>query len=629
MLCDDTEEIRQYLRFEIEMDPLLHVVGEAVNGKEAIDLAAKLQPDVILLDLSMPVMSGPAALPHIRRVSPNTKVIVLSGLSWREAAAQLPPGVAAERFIEKGTSVRSILDAVRQICGVEEESPLSRLVGSPVGELFERSLDLLCIANTDGYFLHLSPSWEKVLGWTVHDLTSKPFIAFVHPDDREPTVNVTEELGAGRDALEFENRYVCKDGTYRWLSWLVGGARPDGLLFARARDITAEKAVRDERETLAAIVRSSFDAIVGLDLNGDIRTWNPAAEVLYGYSSEEVLGAHISLVAPDPDEVYDFLARARLGEVSRLETTRLTKTGAEVDVMLTVSPTHASNGSVIGTSHIAMDITERKRAELAATRMHEELEDRVWQRTRELEERTQELQTKAEELQRSMAELDSFAYTVSHDLKAPLRAMDGFSRILLEHVREDADPDQARYLSFIRENAQSMQKLVDGLLAFARLGRRGLQPVRLAPEILVNQAISDLGSSVERERLVIQVKTMPDCWADPTLLKQVFVNLLGNSAKFTRTVDAAHVEVGAIRDDGRTVYYVRDNGIGFEQKYADRVFGVFQRLHRAEDYEGTGIGLANVQRIIEKHAGTVWCESEVGDGTTFFFTLGLEEGASE
>ena len=629
LLCDDTEEVRQYLRFEIESDPSMHVVGEAVNGREAIDLAAKLRPDVILLDMSMPVMGGPEALPHIRRVSPNTKVIVLSGLSWREAAAQLPPGVVAERFIEKGASLRSILDVVREICGLEGATPLDRLVGSPITELFERSLDLLCVANTDGYFLRLSPSWEKLLGWTIQEMTSKPFLAFVHPEDRDATAAVAEGLGAGQDAFEFENRYVCRDGSYRWLSWVVRAAGPDGLLFGRARDVTEEKALRDEREALAAIVRSSFDAIVGLDLNGEIRTWNPAAEVLFGYSHEEAVGEHVSLIATDIDEVYDFLARARLGQVSRLETTRVTKAGARVDVMLTVSPTYASDGSVTGTSNIAMDVTERRRADAAAARMHEELEDRVWQRTRDLEERTEELQKKTEELESSMAELDSFAYTVSHDLKAPLRAMDGFSRILLDDEGVPTNPEQVRYLSFIRQNAQSMQRLVDGLLAFARLGRRALQPVRLSPGILAHQAISDLGPIVERDRMMIQVKSMPDCWADPTLLKQVFVNLLGNAAKFTRKVNGAQIEVGATTEDGETVYYVKDNGVGFEQKYADRVFGVFQRLHRAEDYEGTGIGLANVQRIVEKHSGKIWCESTLGEGATFFFTLGLQEEDSE
>jgi light-regulated signal transduction histidine kinase (bacteriophytochrome) len=249
----------------------------------------------------------------------------------------------------------------------------------------------------------------------------------------------------------------------------------------------------------------------------------------------------------------------------------------------------------------------------------------VHQRTQELERKTSELEARTEELQASMGELDAFAYTVSHDLRAPLRAMDGFSRILLEDHSDQLRPEATRYLQFIRRSAQDMQSLVDGLLAFSRLGHRALALVTLSPAVLIRQALSDLGDAAQRPDLHIEVDPgLPECQADPVLLKQVFVNLLSNSIKFTKGCNPARINVGFTSVNNRTVYFVRDNGVGFDSEYADKAFGVFQRLHRAEDFEGTGIGLAHVRRIVEKHDGRIWAEGHPGRGATFSFTIGTE-----
>lgn len=624
LLCDDTPEILEYLRHEIGTDPFMEVVGEATNGREAIQLAERLLPDVVLLDISMPIMDGSEALPYIKEVSPGSKVIVISGFTWTEAATRLP-GDVVEGFVEKGTSLRSILDVLRRVCDLPGPGAEERFSGVSDKDLVDQSMDLLCIAGPNGYFLHVNPSWERVVGWTAEELKARPFIEFIHPNDRPRTIEEADELRHGRSSVEFENRFLCKDGSYRWLSWVTASSGDGSLLYARARDITEEKLVRDEREELAAIVRSSSEAIVGLDLNGTIRTWNPAAEAMYGYAAEEAIGEHITLIAQSRDEVYDFMARVRLGDVSRFETRQVTRSGSIIHVALTVSPTYTSDGTLIGASNISIDITSWKLDQTETSRLNDELEERVAARTKELRDRTEQLQRKAQELEESMSELDAFAYTVSHDLKAPLRAMDGFSRILIDELHVSVSDQHRTYLGFIRQNAQSMQGLVDGLLAFARLGRRSLQPVLLSPEVLVEQAVSDLGPAVDRGVVNIQMEEMPACFADPTLLKQVFVNLLSNAVKFTRGVDNASIQIGATEIDGQTAYFIRDNGVGFDARYSDRIFGVFQRLHRAEDYEGTGIGLANVQRIIDKHDGTVWSESELGSGATFYFTLGLGE----
>jgi signal transduction histidine kinase len=218
-------------------------------------------------------------------------------------------------------------------------------------------------------------------------------------------------------------------------------------------------------------------------------------------------------------------------------------------------------------------------------------------------------------------ELDAFSYSVSHDLRSPLRAIDGFARILLEEHAPQLSPDAQRYLHLVRDNAQQLGRLVDDLLAFSRLSRQPLATRQVAPTAAVREALAELRPDQEGRRVDVALDDLPPCQADPALLKQVFVNLLANALKFTAGQDVARIAVGWCEQGGVPVYFVRDNGVGFDMRYAHKLFGVFQRLHRAEDYDGTGVGLATVQRIIHRHGGRIWAEAETDRGATFFFTL--------
>jgi len=257
---------------------------------------------------------------------------------------------------------------------------------------------------------------------------------------------------------------------------------------------------------------------------------------------------------------------------------------------------------------------ERKKAEGEVRRLNAELEQRVHNRTAELE--------------ASNKELEALTYTVAHDLRAPLRAIDGFSQILLKEYAALLPADAQRYLHLNRQNVQRMDQLVDGLLTFARLHRQVLQKRTVDTGALVRQVVDARRERQPERKIEITIRDLPGCTADPALLKQVFTYLLDNAFKFTRRCATARIEVGAYPDPNRSgghVYFVKDNGVGFDMQYVHKLFGVFQRLHRTEDYPGTGVGLAVVQRIVHRHGGRIWAEGAVDQGATFSFTL---EGGS-
>ncbi len=262
------------------------------------------------------------------------------------------------------------------------------------------------------------------------------------------------------------------------------------------------------------------------------------------------------------------------------------------------------------TADLEREMAERARAEQEVRRMNGDLERRVAERTAQLEV--------------SNKELDAFCYSVSHDLRAPLRAIAGFSRILLdEHLAVLPDKGQ-KYLRRVHENTRQMGQLVDDLLAFSRLSRQPIRTEPVDPAALVRQCLEGLRGEHEGRHVEIVLGNLPPCAADPALLRQVWMNLLSNALKYTRRRNPAQLEIGCRRDDlaGARAYYVKDNGAGFDMAYAHNLFGVFQRLHLAEDYEGTGVGLAIVQRIIGRHGGRVWAEAAPERGATFYFTLG-------
>ncbi len=365
---------------------------------------------------------------------------------------------------------------------------------------------------------------------------------------------------------------------------------------------------------------------------------------------ERVIGSTIERwVAAESHGKLQRLLRIAEAEASRVELDLISGDQMVVPVYLSVS-TLSVEGWPEALGTVVADLTERKHAEQEIRVLNMELEQRVSDRTAELalsngllskevEERklteaeirrlNASLNERARALEASNRELEAFSYSVSHDLRAPLRGIDGFARILVEEYEAQLPERAQHYLQAIRDSTGHMDELINALLGLSRLGRQDLHACETDPAAIVRQVIDEVTAEQRGRQIQFVIgdprsdsaDSLPLCRADPALLKQVYFNLLANAVKFTRTRPVACIEVGAVPVDGKTAYYVRDNGVGFDMKYADRLFGVFQRMHGSNEYEGTGVGLAIVQRIIQRHGGRIWAEAALDQGATFFFTL--------
>jgi PAS domain S-box-containing protein len=293
--------------------------------------------------------------------------------------------------------------------------------------------------------------------------------------------------------------------------------------------------------------------------------------------------------------------------VIEFEAQNYRKDGSIIWITCNARAVREKNGELRYYEGTITDITERKQAEEEIYHLNTELEQRVIERTAQLEE--------------SNKELESFSYSVSHDLRTPLRAIDGYSRILQDEYAQSFPPDAVRLLESVRTGSQQMSRLIDDLLKFSRLSRLPVNKQPVEPYDLIQRALNMLEHEQKDRQVEITIGPLPTCQGDPSLLLQVWINLLANALKFSRLRTPARIEIGFQSIQGEPAYYVKDNGVGFDMQYADKLFGVFQRLHSTKEFEGTGVGLALVQRIIARHGGKIWAEAQPGQGAAFYFTV--------
>jgi len=361
-----------------------------------------------------------------------------------------------------------------------------------------------------------------------------------------------------------------------------------------------------ERTQQASLLDLTHDSIFVRDMNFFITYWNRGAQELYGWSPEEARGKHSQELLQTEYSIPLDEIRSELVRTGRWqgELRRKTAAGADVVVASRWSLRRDERGEPAAILETSNDVTERKRRE------------------REIETLNLELAGRSSELEATNKELEAFAYSVSHDLRAPLRHMAGYAELLQKRISSLMDEKSHRYMAMILESAKRMGNLIDDLLAFSRIGRAETQKTQVNLEQLVKEAVSDVKPEASGRDIAWKIGALPVCFGDRSMLRLVFINLLSNAVKFTRPRANPEIEIGCAQGTtGETEVFVKDNGAGFDMKYVGKLFGVFQRLHQTESFEGTGIGLATVQRIIHRHGGQVRAEGAVDQGATFYFSV--------
>ena len=493
---------------------------------------------------------------------------------------------------------------------------LLRVKEEELDAFFSHSLDLLCIADTGGFFRRLNPEWERTLGYPLDELEGRRFLDLVHPDDVPATLGAVARLAQGRSETRFVNRYRHRDGQYRWLEWR---SFPRGeLIYAAARDLTeriqAEHAVQQSEARYRLIADNTADVIWMLDLaTARVTFVSPSVERLRGYPVHEVLQQTMEeVLTPDSFARVSASLPGRIAAVeSGDESQRINidevdqpcRDGSVVPTEVTTCMLSDESGRVVEVLGVSRDISERRQAEAQIKALTAGLEARVRERTAQLEE--------------AVTELEGFSYSVSHDLRTPLRAINGYATILKDDHGDALGPDGRELCERVVAGTRRMGQLIDDLLAFARLGRTQLadDPVDMTGLFEAVVAEADVPRVVR-----IDVRPLAPTRGDPVLLRQVCVNLIDNAVKFSCHREEPCVEVGCSTGGSENVYYVRDNGEGFDMRYVAKLFQVFERLHDGE-CGGSGIGLAIVRRAVEAHGGRVWAEGAPDEGATFFFAL--------
>ncbi|HEU5261860.1 MAG TPA: PAS domain S-box protein [Gemmatimonadales bacterium] len=455
-------------------------------------------------------------------------------------------------------------------------------------------------------FLAVNDAAVQAYGYTRDEFLSLTIADIRPPEDvaalREKVARITAGHPGGGTW-----RHRKKDGSLIEVEItshvLTFAGRPAELVLAR--DITArrraEEALRASEERFRTLAATATDAIVSADQRGNVTYFNPGAERIFGYTAEEVNGKPLTLLMPERfrDAHRAGLARyLATGEARVVGTTvelaGRRKDGAEFPLELSLASWRG--GTEIAFTGIMRDITERKRAE-------------------------ETLRRYAAQLEVANAELDAFAYSVSHDLRAPLRSIDGFSQALLEDCDDQLDAAGRDHLERVRAATQRMGVLIDDLLRLSRVTRSELRREPVDLSALAEEVAADLRRSAPARAVELTVASGVAAEGDPRLLRVLLENLLGNAWKYTAKQPRAAIEFGVTDHGGERAFFVRDNGAGFDMKYAGKLFGAFQRLHSSTEFEGSGVGLATVQRIVRRHGGRVWAEGAPARGATFFFTL--------
>ncbi len=551
----------------------------------------------------------------------------------------------ASLYKDERGEVAGVFAVARDITAHKALEEARRVSEARFATIFNQApLGVALIDSHTGRIYDVNPRFAEIAGRSIEEMVSIDWMSITHPDDVQKDLDHMALLNAGKIlGFNMEKRYVRPDGTYVWINMTIAPLREADVSprhLCMIDDITQRKEAEEElkiyREHLEELVKQRTEELEAANANlkktsaflgnliesipepmfykdrqGVYRGGNDAFFEYLGLPRGSVVGKTVYDI--NPRHLADLYRKADdelfgKGGIQVYESRVRYADGAEHDVIFHKSIFQNPDGSQGGIIGTILDISQRKQAELEREHLLAEIE----QRARAADEANKEL--------------ESFAYSVSHDLRVPLRAVDGFSKMILARYEDKLDDEGKRLLNVVRDNSKKMAQLIDDILSFSRMGRLEMDFSTVDMENLARSVYEELKPGIEGRKIKVEFGEIPPAKGDPAMLRQVWMNLVANAMKFTRPKGDALIEIGGTVEGNEHVYCVRDNGVGFDMQYVDKLFGVFQRLHGVEEFEGTGIGLAIVKRIANRHGGRAWAKGEVGKGAEFCFSLPAKQG---
>jgi PAS domain S-box-containing protein len=464
------------------------------------------------------------------------------------------------------------------------------------------------VTDTKGNCVYTNLSYQKITGYAPENLLGTGWLKAIHKEDLEQVKKSWFEATEHKKKYESIHRFVQPNGTAVWTSVKAAEMIDNNKIIGYVGTVDDLTVMKDAEEKIIQstyMINNATDAIIASDLNWSINSYNNAAQNIYGFTADEVIGKiaeDVLLTDFVGSSKREFLLALKYKGSWSGEVVQKRKDGTFVPILSSLSINRDNQGNAIGYLAVNRDITERKKREEIIGKLNVELEQNLM------------------ELEMTNRELESFSYTISHDLRAPLRAIDGFTQILKEDYIANFDSEAIRLMDVVMSNAKKMGQLIDDLLHFSRLSKQEIIKTDVNMQAIVESTIADFKNSQPDLAVTFKINSMPNAKSDISTIKQVWINLISNAIKYSSTKPNPKIEIGYIDKIDVGVYFIKDNGVGFNMNYYDKLFGVFQRLHN-DEFDGTGVGLAIVQRIIQKNGGKVWADAKVNKGATFYFSL--------
>ena len=613
---------------------LFNVGAERMLGYPAVEVVNKITPTELHDADEMIAHAAALSREYATPIAPGFEALVFKASRGMEDIYELTKVRKDGSRFPAVVSVSALRDTEGAIIGyllIGTENTARKQAQQERNRFFAVSRDMLCTLGFDGYYKDLNPAWETTLGYTVPELLAKPFIDFVHPDDRAATLAEAAKLAGGTPLIGFENRYRCKDGSYRFFLWSATSVIESQLIYGAARDITerrqAEEALLKAGALQNAIFNSQNFSSIATDAKGVIQIFNVGAERMLGYTAAEVVNKITPANISDPQEMiahakaltvelgteigqgFEALVfKASRGIEDIYELTYIRKDGSRFPAVVSVTALRDVDDEIIGYLLIGTDNTARKHAEGERTKLENALEQLR---------------------QDQMRFKDEFLSHVSHELRSPLTAIKQFTTILLGGLAGELNNEQREYQQIVLKNIRQLQSMIDDLLEVTRLetGKITVEPERVSVMIAVTDTFNTLKGSARAKGVTLSydlAPNLPSVHADPTRLRQILIILLDNAIKFTPEGGSVTIKVLILQQDPRLLLLeVSDTGVGINPEITEHIFErLYQVSERTEgSRKGLGLGLYICKELVMRQGGTIWAKRRPQKGSTFSFTL--------